>query len=220
MRTDPKGRGAVDMAVARDAILEATLPHVPFDGWSAKSLSAGVADAGYPKDMALRAFPAGTAELIAHFADWTDRRMRARLARRDLAKMKVRERIAAGVRARVESVAPHREAVRRMLAWAALPGHGPLAVRLAWRAADAVWRAAGDTATDFNHYTKRSLLIPVYAATLLFWLSDDSDGYAETWAFLDRRIADVLKIPALSARARSVLSSLPSPLRLLRHRRA
>jgi ubiquinone biosynthesis protein COQ9 len=88
---------------------------------------------------------------------------------------------------------PAREAVRRALAILAMPQNVPLALRIGWRTADLMWRIAGDTSTDFNHYTKRMTLGAVYGSTLLVWLDDQSDGWTETAAFLDRRIDDVMR---------------------------
>ena len=210
----------MDVPATRDKILEATLAHVAFDGWTQAALKAGVKDAGFRREMALRAFPGGVPELVEHFADWADRRMLAALEKRNLAPMKVRERVAAAVRARLGALSPYREAVRRLLAYLALPGHAGLAAKLTWRTANAVWYAAGDTATDFNYYTKRALLVPVYTTTVLYWLSDDSDGFAETWGYLDRRIADVMRIPKLTAGVRDAFGRLPSPFGLLRRTRA
>jgi ubiquinone biosynthesis protein COQ9 len=209
---------AMNLTATRDKILEATLTHVAFDGWTRAALTAGVKDAGFQREMALRAFPGGIPELVEHFADWADRRMLAALAKKDVASMKVRERVAAAVRARLEAFSPHREAVRRLLAYLALPGHAGLAARLTWHTANAVWYAAGDTATDFNYYTKRALLMPIYTTTVLYWLSDDSDGFVETWGYLDRRIADIMRIPKLTAGVRDALGRLPLPF--ARFRRA
>ena len=203
----------------RDRILLATLPQVAFDGWTSRALRAGVADAGLSPDMALRAFPDGIPELVDHFADWADRRMLAELERRGAAAMRIRDRIAAGVRARLEILAAHREAVRRSLAFLALPPNAPLAARLLWRTVDVMWYAAGDNATDFNYYTKRGLLAAVYTTTVLCWLVDSSEDFADTWAFLDRRIADVMKVPAYKARLKEAFGRLPRPSRLLRRAR-
>ncbi|MBI3112905.1 MAG: COQ9 family protein [Rhodospirillales bacterium] len=203
----------------RDRILLATLPHVAFDGWTRKALTVGVADAGLSPDMALRAFPDGIPELVDHFADWADRRMLAELERRGAAAMRIRDRVTTGVRARLEVLAAHREAVRRLLAFLALPPNAPLAARLLWRTVDAMWYAAGDNATDFNYYTKRGLLAAVYTTTVLCWLADSSEEFADTWAFLDRRIADVMKVPTYKARLKEALGRLPRPSRLLRRAR-
>ncbi len=204
---------------ARDQILLATLPHVAFDGWSRAALEAGVADAGLGVDMAPRAFPGGIPDLVDHSADWADRRMLEELANLDLAAMRVRDRVAAGVKARLQVLVPYREATRRALAYLALPPNAPMAARLTWRTVDAIWYAAGDEAADFNYYTKRGLLLPVYTATVLYWLSDQSEDSAATWAFLDRRIAEVMKIPAFTGRLKKMLSSLPRPFDLLRRAR-
>ncbi len=203
----------------RDKILLATLPHVAFDGWSRAALKAGVDDAGLGPDMAPRAFPGGIPDLVGHAADWADRRMVEELAGLDMAAMRVRDRVAAGVKARLRVLAPYREATRRALAYLALPPNAPMAARLTWRTVDAIWYAAGDEAADFNYYTKRGLLAPVYTATVLYWLSDQSGDCAATWAFVDRRIAEVMKIPAFTARLKKTLSSLPRPFDFLRRAR-
>jgi len=210
---------ADDLQATRDRILLATLSHVAFDGWTRKALKAGVADADLGPDMALRAFPDGIPELVDHFAAWADRRMLAELARKGAARMRIRDRVAAGVRVRLEVLAAHREATRRAMAFLALPPNAPLAARLLWRTVDAMWYAAGDNATDFNYYTKRALLSAVYASTVLCWLADSSEDFADTWAFLDRRIADVMKVPAYKARLKEALARLPRPSRLLRRAR-
>ena len=223
--TAPGKRMTADAARARhrdlrDRLIAAALDHVPFDGWSRKSLEMGARDIGLGPADVLRAFPGGLADAADHFADWSDRRMLAELAKIDLDAMKVRERVAAGVRLRLEMNAPYREAIRRLLSFLAMPQNGPLAARMTWRTCDHIWHAAGDRAADFNHYTKRALLAPVYTSTILYWLSDSSDGFADTWGYLDRRISDVLKIPMYKARAQQALGRLPSPLGLLKRLRA
>jgi len=110
--------------------------------------------------------------------------------------------------------------MRRLLSFLALPPNAPLAARMTWRTCDHIWHAAGDRAADFNHYTKRGLLAPVYTSTILYWLSDTSDGFADTWGYLDRRLADVLKIPMYKAKAQQALGRLPSPLGLLKRLKA
>ncbi|MEQ8805133.1 MAG: COQ9 family protein [Rhodospirillales bacterium] len=204
----------------RDRLIAAALDHVPFDGWSRKALDRGAGDLGLGRADVLRAFPGGMADAADHFAAWSDRRMLVELGKMDLDAMKVRERVAAGVRVRLEMNAPYREAMRRLLSFLALPTNAPLAARMTWRTCDHIWHAAGDRAADFNHYTKRGLLAPVYTSTILYWLSDSSDGFAETWGYLDRRLADVLKIPMYKAKAEQALGRLPSPLGLLKRLKA
>lgn len=205
-----------DLGLTRDRILVATLPHAAFDGWTRRALKAGVADAGLTPDMALRAFPGGINQLVDHLADWADRRMLEELDTVDLASMRVRDRVQTCVRVRLQVLDGYRESIRRLLSYLAMPQNVPLAVRLTWRTVDAVWYAAGDEASDFNYYTKRGLLMPVYTTTVLYWLGDDSEGSANTWTYLERRIADVMKIPAYQSRLKEALSWLPRPSRLFR----
>jgi ubiquinone biosynthesis protein COQ9 len=205
-----------DRDAVRTAIIDAALPHVPFDGWTQGVLQQGAADAGYDKIMALRVFPGGAVEAIEFWSHLADRRMLAELEQRDLAAMKVRERIATAVRVRLEQTAAHREAVRRAFSLLALPLNAGKAPALLWRTVDAIWYAAGDTATDFNYYSKRGLLAGVYSATVLYWLEDRSEGFANTWSFLDRRIADVMRVPQALGALQKRLAAFPSPLSILR----
>ena len=195
----------------RDEILLAALPHVPFDGWTRRAMRRGAEDAGYGRADADRAFPYGAADMIAHYSDLADRQMADEFARRDIGKMKIRDRIATAIRVRLEQAAPHKDAVRRALSVLALPSNAPAAMRALYRTVDAVWIAAGDTSTDWNYYSKRGLLAGVYGTTVLCWLDDVSDGNAETWDFLDRRIADVMRVPQITERVRSAVGRMTHP---------
>ena len=199
----------------RDAIIMAALPHVPFDGWSEKTLSAALQSVGEEPGAMRRFFPGGVKDAIAHFIDLADRLMMEDLKAYDLPAMKVRERVTIGVRVRLERWTPHREAVRRALILSPLPPFTGGALRGWYKTVDAIWRAAGDKSFDFNFYTKRGLLAAVYASTLLFWLEDKSEGCSATWAFLDRRIADVMKVPQIKGRIAERLKSLPSPRKVM-----
>ncbi len=200
----------------RDAVVMAALPHVIFDGWTITALQRGAQDAGVSKNVVDVLFPGGPRAALRHWYDLADRQILLDIADHDLEAMRIRERIAFLVRTRLERWSPHREAVRKALALAALPGFAEDAMRSGYATVDAMWRAAGDRATDFNFYTKRGLLGAVYSSTLLVWLEDNSESFTETWAFLDRRIADVMKIPQAQARLKEALGRLPNPLRLLR----
>ena len=146
------------------------------------------------------------------FSDWADRQMLARLEKTDLAALKVRERVAAGVRFRLEVLAPHKEAVRRGLSFLALPPNAGQALKSLHRTVDAVWTLAGDRSTDYNYYTKRLLLAGVLSSTTLFWLNDRSEGHAQTWAFLERRIDEVLKVGGRLGKTMKGLLDLPDRL--------
>jgi ubiquinone biosynthesis protein COQ9 len=184
----------------RDRLLEATLPQVAFDGWVDRSLRQGATDAGLPPETLARVFPGGAIQMIEHWSARSDRRMMAAMDKLDLAGMGVGHRVAAAVRLRLEVCLPYREAVRRALAVLAIPTNGLVAARLTYDTVNAIWYAAGDTATDFSYYTKRALLVPVYGSTVLFWLDDESEEFADTWAFLDRRIGDLMQIAKIQTR--------------------
>jgi ubiquinone biosynthesis protein COQ9 len=200
----------------RVRVIEALLPDVPFDGWSGAGLDAAARRLGLSESERGALFPGGVRDLVAAFSHWADRRMLEVLAGKRLEAMRTRERVAAGVRARLKVLEPHREAVRRALALLALPQNTPLGLKLLYDTVDAIWYAAGDTATDFNFYTKRALLAGVYAATTLYWLDDRSAGGADSDAFLERRLADVMGLPKLGARLRETVEWLPNPFRLAR----
>ena len=185
---------------ARDRLLLAALPHVPFDGWSEAALTAAAVDLGLEPADARNAFPGGPVALVTYHAAYADRRMEEALKESDLAAMRVRERIAHAVRLRLEQNAAHREAIRAALPILAQPANGPHALYSIYRTVDAIWFAVGDRTTDFGFYTKRALLAGVYLSTLLYWLNDSSENSNASWGFLDRRIADVMRIQTTRAR--------------------
>jgi len=192
----------------RDRLLEAALAHVPFDGWSRRSLFAAAADVGIDSGLARRLFPRGGDDLLAHLERWADRQMLARIDTEELQTLRVRERIARLVRARLEVLTPHREALRRATAARLLPGNALTATASLWRTVDLMWAVAGDRANDFSYYTKRSLLAAVWSSTFLFWLDDRSDGLEATWGFLERRIENVMQIGSLRSRIEDRLKGL------------
>ena len=181
----------------RDRLLEAALVHVPFDGWSRRSLLAGAADLGLEPALARRLFPRAGDDLLVHVERWADRQMLARVG--SLEDLRVRDRIGALVRARLEALGPHREAMRRATAARVLPSNGFAACGSLWRTVDLMWSAAGDDARDASYYTKRSLLAAVWTSTFLFWLDDRSEACQDTFAFLDRRIENVMQIGRVRA---------------------
>ena len=187
-----------------DELRVALAPLIPaeaaFDGWSQVALARAAEKLGIPPDRARLVFPQGAVDMIDGWFAAIDGAMAAALPPEAIAALKVRDRIRTLVWTRITTMAPHQEALRRALAVLAQPQNLARASRLAWRAADAIWRLAGDKATDLSHYTKRATLVAVYGSTLLAWLDDLSDGFAETAAFLDRRIDDVMKFEKAKAR--------------------
>ena len=174
-----------------------------FDGWTRSAIDSAAAKLGIDPAQARTAFPKGKAQMIDAYIQGVDREMEKRLPPKKMAAMKIRERIRALVWTRLDIMAPAREAVRSALATLSMPQNVPLAATIAWRSADLMWRLAGDTSTDFNHYTKRMTLGAVYGSTLIAWIDDQSDGMAETAAFLDRRIDNVMRFEKWKAQWRS-----------------
>jgi ubiquinone biosynthesis protein COQ9 len=189
--------------------------HAAFDGWSDEALAMAARELGVPPARARLAFAQGAVQMIDAWFDSVDVAMLGAFPPERIAAMKIRERIRELVLVRLTAMLPHREALRRAFAILALPQNLAAAARLAWRAADRRWRVAGDTATDFNHYSTRALLTGVYGATSLVFIDDNSDDLADTRAFLGRRIDDVMSIEKVKASWRGGRERLPSLSRFL-----
>lgn len=183
----------------RLALAPAIAANAGFDGWGDAARDLAAEQVGIDRDVARLAFPGGAIDMIDAWAASVDLAMAAALPPERLADMKIRARIAGLVEARLDAMAADREALRRALAIEAMPPNLARAARLGWRTVDAMWRLAGDTATDYNHYTKRTILLGVYAATLLVFIDDDSEGQADTRAFLSRRIDGIMRFEKAKA---------------------
>lgn len=202
-----------------DELRAALAPLIPanavFDGWSAKAVDSAARELGVPADRARLCFTGGAMEMIDAWFDAIDLAMARAYPLERVTQLKIRERIRDLVLYRIETINPHKEALRRALAILAQPQNAMGAARLAWRAADRMWRIAGDRSTDFNHYSKRGILSALYMSTLLVYLDDDSADLAATRGFLDRRINDVMNFEKLKAQWRGSHSRLPSISRFL-----
>jgi ubiquinone biosynthesis protein COQ9 len=199
----------------RATLIEAMLPEVAFDGWSRAALRAAARRIGMPAAEAAALFPGGTADFVAGFSRWADRRMLDQLEAAPLEPLRVAERIALAIGIRLDIVAPWREATRRALTVLALPQNVPLALRLLYDTVDVIWYAAGDGATDFSFYTKRMSLAAIWAATMLYWLEDRSGGCADTRAFVERRLAGAARLGRTRRGLAAAAGHLPNPFRLL-----
>jgi ubiquinone biosynthesis protein COQ9 len=185
-----------------------------FDGWTGAAVDSAAAALGIDRDQARLAVPKSQSGMIDIYIQAVDRSLETQLTPDRLAGLKIREKIRLLVWQRLQIMGPAREAVRRGLAVLALPTNLTLGARSGWRTADLMWRLAGDTSTDFNFYTKRLTLGAVYASTLLTWLDDQSEGWRDTAAFLDRRIDDVMRFEKAKAQWRGA-GETPSLTRFL-----
>ncbi|WP_084667889.1 COQ9 family protein [Nioella nitratireducens] len=194
----------------KDQILDAALIHVVFDGWSDATLKAAVCDTGTDEAAVRALFPRGPVDLAVAFHRRGDAAMVAALTPEVLAGLKIREKITHAIRTRLELMEMDKEAVRRGTTLFALPIHAGDGARALWETADAIWTTIGDTSDDHNWYTKRMTLSGVYSSVVLYWLGDHSEGHAATWAFLDRRIEDVMRFEKFKAQVNK--SPLLKPL--------
>jgi len=186
------------------AVMNATLLHVPFDGWSDAALASGAADAGVEQHMVSVLFPRGAIDAIALHSRLADAEMVAAFHALPETPQKIHLAIRALVLLRLELAQQNKDAVRRALTMLALPAHVKISAELLYETVDAMWRAAGQIDTGFSFYTRRATLAAVYSATLLAWLADNSGDMGKTVAFLDRRLANVASIPKATAPLRGV----------------
>ena len=199
-------RAKLALAVGENAV---------FDGWSEKAVDSAASQLGVDPAVARLAFPKQQVGMIDAYIGAVDAAMELHFTPEVIAALKIRERIRELVWFRLQLMGPAREAVRSGLAILAMPQNAVRGLSIGWRSADLMWRIAGDTSTDFNHYTKRLTLSALYAATLLAWLDDDSEGWIETSAFLDRRIGDVMRFEKWKAGWRGSSERRPSFSRFL-----
>jgi len=208
----PRAKSAAknDGGVSKGSILLAALAHAPREGFTDKVLAEAGEEVGASKVEIARLFPDGPLSLVEAFSDYADDAMEAALAKKDLSRMKVRTRIKTAVWARIEALRAHKEAARRAGAFLTLPPNAATGMKLLYRSVDRMWRAAGDTSTDFNFYTKRAILAGVYSSTLMRWFTDQSEGEADTQAFLDARIENVMQFEKFKSDMRERTKDWPS----------
>lgn len=202
-------------------VLDAAMAHVPFDGWSDRTLQAAMTEAGLDAALGRMFFPRGGVDLAMAYHARGDAAMVARLAATDLSALRFRDRIATAIRTRLEL--SDRELVRRGTTLFALPQHAADGAAALWQTADQVWTALGDSSRDFNWYTKRATLSAVHAATVLFWLGDETPAHQATWDFLDRRIEGVMQFEKLKGQVQGnslAKALMAGPVKLLETLRA
>ena len=197
----------------RDSVIDALIPQVPFDGWTGKAVRQALVSIGEHPDDAALLFPDGAGEMIEAFCALADERMAAEAAGAGLETYRVPRRVRAIIAIRLEQNRGNKEAIRRALAWLAIPVNARRSFRVTAATVDAIWHAAGDMSADFSWYTKRGILAGVYTATLLYWLRDGSDDDEATLAFLDRRLAGVARIGKLRRRLTGPFEGLASRAR-------
>ncbi|MDX1922919.1 MAG: COQ9 family protein [Alphaproteobacteria bacterium] len=180
--------------LSKEMLINAALRQVPFEGWTRRALEKAEEAEGLQHGTFAAYFPGGIQDFIKQMHQWVDSEMQRKIAAQpDFETSKIREKIYRCVMARIETLTPHREAMRRLAGHQLLPWNKPWGLRDLGSAADAMWKLAGDRSVDYNFYTKRILLSGVYVSTLNHWFDDMSDEFESTKTFLRARIENVLK---------------------------
>jgi len=208
-----------DRTRIKDRIIESMLPHVVFDGWTDKALLAAIADALPDSDISpvivKNYFTGGMVDVVDHYADWMDRRVEKDMATPRFKALGMTEKIESCIKHRFQLASAHRDAVRKLMAWLALPQNSLVAANMAWRTCSRVWYLSGDKSADFSHYSKRSLLVSVYGLTMLYWLGDEADeqgDFPDTWSFLHRRLKNVVDMIMARRKFTGFVSDKTGPL--------
>ena len=188
-------------------ILRASVPHVPFDGWCEAALLTGAGDCGHDAEAVRTAFPRGATDAIALHSRLADQSMVDAFLELSERPEKVHLTIRQLILLRLEIAQPDKDAIRRAISVLAMPVNAKLSATLLYETVDSMWRAAGQRDTNFSFYTKRGTLAAVYSATMLAWLADNSSNLDKTVGFLDRRLADVARIPRMTKPVRKLMSA-------------
>lgn len=204
-----------DPDTQRRALLEQALKIAPFEGWTQSTLNKAEREASLTKGSASLYFPNGVMDMLDFWAADLDAQAAKKIALMDIATMKIRDRVTQGVLARLEGFGPHEEAARRASSRLAIPDGFGTGMKQIWNSADMIWRAIGDTSTDANFYSKRTILSGVIASTIPIWLSDNDPDKARARAFLDDRIANVMQFEKLKWQMKSATKDLPNPAEIL-----
>ncbi|WP_353229533.1 COQ9 family protein [Novosphingobium sp.] len=185
-----------------------------FDGWTDAAVTAAAEIAGVDPAAARFAFDGKAMAMITAWTQSIDAQMLQMPGAATLTSLKIRDRIRTMIEFRLEAIAGREEALRRALIELAKPGNLVASAQLGWKSADVMWRMAGDTATDLNHYSKRATLAAIYAATLAVMADDRSEDHADTRAFLGRRIDGVMRFEKFKAQVLNPKGERPSLVRL------
>ncbi len=191
-----------------DQTLNEILPDIMFDGWKPQTIIESAERQDISQDKLRQFFPNLVSDMIVHFSNWADREMITVLEKENMSDMRIRDQVALGVKTRLQILEPYKPVMAEAMKHMMRPDRSCKMAKAVWHTADAIWLAAGDTATDYNKYSKRSLLSGVITSTSLYWLNDTSDAHEKTWAFLERRINNVLKLGKGIGKTRSLLQKI------------
>jgi len=191
-------------------ILQAMLPIVVFDGWNQKSLRASIKSINLPEGSEELYFPEGALEVIRFWHDQMNEFVKSNLESLNKSEMKIREQVTAGVLSALESIGSNEEAMRRAIIRLSLPDAAVQGPTYLWSLADSIWRAIGDRSTDYNYYTKRTILAGVLGSTITVWISDSDQNKVKTKLFLDARISNVMSFEKSKFKIVEKINNIPN----------
>ena len=190
----------------RKKILNIILTEIPIYGFNEKVLIVASQKKDLQRSDIDRIFPEGLDEIKEYFFGEIDKNMIKILSMNNIAKLRIRDRIASSLICRFELFQKHKKSVIHIFSTDFVD---PLkSMNRLWKTSDIIWKLAGDQSTDFNHYTKRILLSWVYLTTFICWTKDRDKNFQETKLFLDRRINEVLLFGKTSRKLKESISSL------------
>ena len=154
----------------RAQLVTAAIAHVPFDGWSHETLSLAAAECGLSDTQWHDYFPGGLNEVVELYGALADDKMVSAYHEMDQVPAQTHLTVRTLILLRLHQARGHSETVRRSLGFLAQPQHAALATKMLYRTVDAIWRAAGDTTTDYNFIRNvPRLLLFTAQQCLLFW---------------------------------------------------
>ena len=176
------------------SLIKNLLTYVPKHGWSMQALELAANKSKIDPAKARLHFHHEVSELISAYSEYLDASMSREAKKLSLSAMKIRDRVATCVILRLKAMDKHKEAAKQAAAYLAIPTHAALGTKLVAKTVNNIWYESGDTATDFNYYSKRALLSGVYISTLTYWMNDNSENFENSVEFLYRRIDNVMCI--------------------------
>ena len=184
-----------------------------FNGLSDQSLLMAGREMGLNEGQISIIAPNGPVSMIDYWFSLADEFMVQNLNSRQ--GLKIREKATLAIRSRLEYFSSNKEAFRKAIALLALPTNSLRALLIGNRFSDLAWRTFGDKSTDFNYYSKRAMLLATDIATAAYFLGDESDEHQDTWAFLDRRIENIMQIEKTKVEIKKFTANLPDPIPFL-----
>ena len=190
----------------RKTILNRALIDIENSGFNEKMLLNAAKNCKISEGKLGRLFPEGIFELKQYYFSEIDEQMLQKIKTQNYENIRVRDKIFNGVLIRLKLFKKNKTSIKYIFV---SESSNPIkSLKHLWKTSDLIWKSAGDSSTDYNHYTKRLLLSWVYITTLICWFNDKSRNINDTKLFLNRRIDEVLEFGKQSGKIKSKISKL------------